>query len=187
MAKKTRIDIALLLPNLPDTADACIDRLRALLQAKEGVAAAHLLEEEVDRPDRICIHFDPDRLSLGDVRELARRAGVKLEARFGHLLRKSQPMHARQARTRCDRLQQVGGVLEAAISPDGVVRIEFDRDQIQENEVLAAASGLGLRLIDTEVRDKPEAAEAERREGGKEGHEHGGVLGKGSRLQAGIG
>jgi Cd2+/Zn2+-exporting ATPase len=172
----------LLLPNVPDTRDACVVRLRDLLEAKEGIDATHLLEAEGERPDRVCVHFDPSRLSLGEVRELARRAGAQLEHRFGHLLLKTLPMHARQARTRSERLEQVDGVLEATFSPDGVVRIEFDREQVGAEEALAAVRRLGVRLVEEKRRRKPEVAEPERPEAERAEHEHGGVLGENSEL-----
>jgi Cd2+/Zn2+-exporting ATPase len=119
--EKTRIDILLVLPSVPDVRDACIGRLRDLLEAKEGIDAAHVLEANAKQPDRICIHFNPNRMSLGQVRELARRAGAQLESRYGHIVRKSRPMHARLARSKSERLGQLDAVVEASVSPDGVV------------------------------------------------------------------
>ena len=145
MVEKTRIEIALLLPNLPDRRDACVGRLGDLLMAKEGVDATHLIEPDALPPERICIHFDPDQLSLGEVRDLAHRAGAELAERFGHLLLNSPPMHVRRARTFGDRLEQIDGVLEAVVSPEGAVRIEFDRTEISEDQIRAAARKLGVR------------------------------------------
>ncbi len=42
MTVKTRIEIALLLPAVPDARDACVQRLGDLLRANDGIEAAHL-------------------------------------------------------------------------------------------------------------------------------------------------
>ena len=99
MTKKTRIEITLLLPTVPNARDACVTRLGDLLRVKEGIEAAHVPDMPGKEPGQICIHYDPDQLSIGEVRELARRAGAELDKRFGHLLLKSEPMHARRARS----------------------------------------------------------------------------------------
>lgn len=109
MTEKARIAIALLLPEVPDARDTCIRRLGDLLKATEGIDDAHLADIKNEGPDQICIHYDPARLSIGEVRALAHRAGVKLANRFGHLLLKTEPMHARQARTVEARARKIAG------------------------------------------------------------------------------
>ena len=80
----------------------------------------------------IARHHDPDQLSIGEVRQLAQRAGIELDKRFWHLLIDTKPMHARRARTVESRAKQIAGVLEAVASPAGVLRIEFDRLIVDE-------------------------------------------------------
>ncbi|HMP78694.1 MAG TPA: HAD-IC family P-type ATPase, partial [Pirellulaceae bacterium] len=176
MSERTKIDIALLLPTIPDARDACVLRLRNLLRAKEGIETAHLLSGSDTRAAQICIHFDPARFSVGEVRDLARRAGLELEQQFGHLLLKAEPMHARQARTVELRASQIAGVLDAAAAPTGVLRIEFDFNLTTEEALLAGVQKLGLRIIEvqkhrtlaepTEVTSKPIGKERERKPGG---------------------
>lgn len=124
MSERTTIDIALLLPTVPDARDACVLRLRNLLRVKKNIETAHLLSEKDTGTGQICIHYDPARFSLGEVRDLARRAGVELDRRFGHLLLKSEPMHARQARTVEFRASQIVGVLDADVSSQITCRQE---------------------------------------------------------------
>jgi len=146
MTEKTRIEIALLLPAVPDARDACVRRLGDLLKAKDGIEAAHLLDMTDKEAGKICIHYDLDRLSIGEVRDLARRAGAEIEERFGHLLLSSEPMYARQARTVEARARQIAGVLEAAVSPAGVLRIEFDRELTNEEAIRSAVQKIGVLL-----------------------------------------
>jgi Zn2+/Cd2+-exporting ATPase len=184
MIEKTRIELALLLPSVPDARDACVRRLGDLLSANEGVEAAHVLDVNGERPDQFCIHYDPDRLSIGDVRALAHRAGVELDQRFGHLLLQTEPMHARQARTVESRAKQVTGVLDAAASPVGVLRIEFDRQIADEAAIRTAVQKIGVRILEAETRPThTEPSEAGGTPAGKEHeHAHGGLFGERTEL-----
>jgi Zn2+/Cd2+-exporting ATPase len=184
MSEKTRIEIALVLPAVPDARDACIQRLADLLKAKEGIEAAHLPDMKEKEPGQICIHYDPNRLSIGEVRELAKRAGAELDRRFGHLLLKSEAMHARQARTVESRMRQIAGVLEAAASPAGVLRIEFDRHATEERAIRAGLEKIGVRNIEEEKKRTPaEPTEAGGKPAAKEHeHEHGGLFGERTEL-----
>lgn len=184
MSEKTRIEIDLVLPAVPDARDACFRRLTDLLKAKEGIEAAHVADTKGVGKDQICIHYDPDRLSLGEVRELAKRAGAELDRRFGHLLLKSEPMHASQARTVESRARQIAGVLEAAASPAGVLRIEFDRQATDEEAIRGQVQKFGVRNVEKEKKRTPaELTEAGRKPAGKEHeHEHGGLLGERTEL-----
>lgn len=186
MTEKTRIEIALLLPAVPDARDACVQRLADLLKSKDGIETAHVPEAAGESSGQLCIHYDPERLSIGQVRELARRAGAELEQRFGHVLLKSEPMHARQARSVESRARQIAGVLEAAASPAGVLRFEFDRQATDEGAIRAALQKIGVRTIDEPKKPTPaKPSEAGLQPEGKEHeheHDHGGLFGAKTEL-----
>jgi Cd2+/Zn2+-exporting ATPase len=182
MAEKMRIEIALLLPAVPDARDACVKRLADLLKTREGIETAHVADGEDKGAGQICVHYDPDRLSIGEVRDLARKVGAELDKRFGHLLLKAEPMHARQARTVEERARHIAGVLDAAASPAGMLRIEFDRQATNENAIRASVQKMGTRII-VEKTMSAEPSEAGHKTGGKEHeHEHGGVFGEKTEL-----
>ncbi|WP_442508824.1 heavy metal translocating P-type ATPase [Novipirellula sp. SH528] len=132
---KQKIELQFLLPSIPDSSDHCVERLANLLQAKAGIDLAHLLKSNGDGPDQICIHYDPSVVSTGQVRELARRAGVELDQRYGHWITKSPAIHARRASAIESRLGRIDGVLEAVMSPDGTVRAEYDRTKTNESTI----------------------------------------------------
>lgn len=184
MTEKTTIEIALLLPDVLDARDGCVQRLGDLLRANEGIETAHLSEINGKEPGQICIHYNPARLSIGEVRDLALRAGLDLDRRFGHLLLKSEPMHARRARTVELRARQIMGVLDVSVSPTGVLRIEFDREMITEETLLAGVQKLGLRMIEVQKRRAlAEPTEVASKAVGKEHtHAHGGLLGERTEL-----
>ncbi|NQV26754.1 MAG: cadmium-translocating P-type ATPase [Rhodopirellula sp.] len=184
MTEKTRIEIALLLPAVPDARDACVKRLRDLLKANDGVEAVHLADTNGQESAQICIHYDPDRLSIGDIRNLAHRAGVELDQRFGHLLLKTETMHARRAQMVESRVRQIPGVSEAVASAAGVLRIEFSREAADEAGIRAGVRKLGVQIIDSQkYQTVTEPIEAERRTVGKElEHTRGGLFGERTEL-----
>lgn len=184
MPEKTRIQIALLLPAVPYARDACMTRLGDLLSANAGIEAAHLTDTGSDGPGEICIHYDPKQLSVGQVRELARRAGLELEQRFGHLLFKTKPMHARRSQMVESRARRIHGVTEAAASPAGVITIEFDRQATDEEAIRAGVRKLGVRFIESQTeRPFTEPTEAETNAPGKRhDHSRGGLFGERTEL-----
>lgn len=86
MIEKTKIELSLLLPSGADTPDACVERLWDLLKGKDGIESIHLVEHTDQGHEEICIHYDPNRLTIHEVRDLAERAGAEIDNRFGHVL-----------------------------------------------------------------------------------------------------
>jgi len=182
MPEKIKIELALLLPAVPDARDACVQRLSDLLKGKDGIESAHLVNHTDRGQNEICIHYDPSRLSMGEVRDLARRAGAELDKRFGHVLLNSETMYAKQALTVEARAKLMTGVLEAAVSPSGVVRIEFDRQATNEHSILAGLKSLGVRISDTKTKlPQDEAFKADVEPHAKE-HAHAGMFGERTEL-----
>ena len=97
MAEKTKLKIELLLPDIDNADDRCVQRLTDLLATKKGVGRVHLdtREQEVGK---ICVHFDPTIITVGEVRQFAMQAGVDLANRYGHILVEVGTMTARHAR-----------------------------------------------------------------------------------------
>ena len=196
MTEKLRIDIRVLLPDLPDARDQCVIRLRELIEAKEGVDAAHLLEGREGGPEQMCIHYDPDQISLGGVRELARRAGGRLSEQFGHLLLKTEPVHSRRARTLSARLQRLEGILEAEMTADGVVRVEFDRQRTDAGTIRSALQEIRQYPVREFAYDRqgrapavtpgPGRSKEHRHEPRESGHKHEAVEGEHEHAHGGI-
>ena len=81
-----RLDLALVLPGVPDAADACVGRLLDELGGLPGVARAHVLPAESDAPPTLCIHHDPRRLDFDRLCRMVLAAGARLTDRYGHLV-----------------------------------------------------------------------------------------------------
>ncbi|WP_404309671.1 heavy metal translocating P-type ATPase [Neorhodopirellula lusitana] len=184
--RKEKIELNLVLPTVKDADDSCIRRLAELLQSKVGIDAAHSIKPSDESPGQICVHYDPSVISTGEVRELVRRAGAELDQRYGHWHKRVGPMHAGRASAVESRLARIDGVIEAVVSPDGAVRVEFDRQTTD-------ASTIARALDDWSSSELKEHDEHEGHRHDDEGHEddhdhaghdhaHGGIFGPKSEL-----
>ena len=184
MSEKMQIEISLVLPSVPDKRGACIQRFVNMLESKEGIESTHIRGTVEKGADQFCIHFNPQELSVGEVRKLAIRAGAELERRFGYLVLKIDPIHIRQARSLELEAMRINGVLEAAVSPVGLVRIEFDRRTIDEKSIQSELRNVGVLSIkdsDSAIPSEPVGAEPiVANETGD--NEHGGAFGERTEL-----
>ncbi|AUX68440.1 heavy metal translocating P-type ATPase [Porphyrobacter sp. HT-58-2] len=147
MNDKLELDIPVLLPDLPDAADACLDRLLATLTKREGVERAHVICVDDDTPAALCIHFDAAKLPLPRLREIVRAAGAEITERYGHAIWQATGInHERRARTISAALCALPGVVQASASSGGSVRVEYDRRETTEEEVLSALRKLKVGI-----------------------------------------
>ena len=135
----TRLDLEVLLPDLPDARDACVARLESLIGTERGIVRAHAMTP-AGGPNGLCLHYDPDVVTLAQVERVARSAGGRLAERYGHAL---IPLHAitgEDASRRIeDGIRSLPGVVEASVNLAGqVARVEFDRTATSEERLAAA-------------------------------------------------
>ncbi|QDV47542.1 putative cadmium-transporting ATPase [Stieleria neptunia] len=167
---KVKIELSFLLPGVPDARDECVERIRERLREHTGIDDAHISAADESQPDRLCIHFNPDAMSVADVRRIARQEGAKLEERYGHFVTCIEAMHARRASAIESRLGRVDGVLEAVVTPDGALRVEYDREVTSEGRIATA------------LREWSRQTEQPRDDHAGHDHAHGGIFGPKSEL-----
>ncbi len=166
MTTKTKLDLKLVLPDVRSQHDACLARLQDLLQAKRGIERSHVVETGDRRAGELCVHFDQDLVPLQDLRNFAQQAGLQLQASYGHLQTDIEPLPERRAKQLARSLLNEGGILEAVVSGDGAVRVEFNREQIDDKGVRSHIE----RLSGTAVHADDET------------HTHGGIFGERTEL-----
>ena len=178
--ERVQIELPILLPDILDEKDRCIQRLVEHLRGRPGIEKVHVKE---GHPARLCIHYQPDLISLNQVRALAQQSGAGVTQRFRHrLLQVKNIRHQRHARRVEEALQKLKGVVEAAVSATGVIRLEWDRQQTSEAEILRVIEKSGLKLVD------PMEGSREKEHGNeKHDHAHGGFLGENTELYFAIG
>ena len=94
-------------------------------------------------PPELCIHYDPNVISLGKVRVVAGAVGAVLTDRIGYLLLGTDAMHARTARSLKSKLEHILGVVEAEVNAGGTIRLEFDQVLVHEDALRSTLSSLG--------------------------------------------
>jgi Cd2+/Zn2+-exporting ATPase len=147
MTEKTiELDIPLLLPGVEADDDACLIRLEAALQNQKGLQRAHL--ERDKRPVALCLHFDPDTLSLADVRRLAERAGASIAHRYHHELLPIEGMDCSDCVTVIEHgVGRLDGVLAVNVNYAAQkMRVEYDIQKINRSAIEKRMRGLGYTI-----------------------------------------
>ena len=160
----------------------------------------HVSEAADNGVPQLCFHYDPELISMDRVRSIARQTGASITEKIAHKLIEVEGIrHSRQARSIERNLSDLNGMIEASVSASGMVRVEFDRSQLDEATIIKALQKEGLDIPDTAVnaekylrsiketekpqKDQKSEKKPEHEEGDVE-HEyaHGGLFGKNTEL-----
>lgn len=178
MAETLRLDLPLLLPEVPDARDACVRRLTEGLESRDGVERAHIRNAEDGQHAELCIHYDPALLPIERIRRVAETFGAEITANFGHVVWQVGGLSdQRRARTVSERARRLPGVLEAEGNAKGPLRIEFDRTRTDEAAIRKALLAMGLSLEGAEPGATEKAGQAHDHD-----HAHGGIFGEKTEL-----
>jgi Cd2+/Zn2+-exporting ATPase len=145
MEGTAELDLQLVLPGLPSD-DACVDRLERALAAQRGVLRAHVDRENT--PITLCLHYDPDVLSLAEVERLGKRAGASIGERYRHEILTVDGMDCSDCALVIEHgLRRVDGILAAQASYAAqTVRVEYDGRKSSRAAIEARLRGLGYAL-----------------------------------------
>ncbi len=144
MTARVRLDLPILLPGIPDARDACVARLQAWIGEKQGIESVHVVQEDGAAP-LLCLHYDPERLALEEVRRAAARAGAEITARYGHAVLPFRAVGGEDASRRIESaLCGTTGVMTASANLAAQrVRIEFDQEQISLEQLRRELERMG--------------------------------------------
>lgn len=143
MSTRTRIDLPLLLPEVPDERDECVARLQAILQSEPGILHTHVVSE--GNSPKLCLHYDPSVVSLAQVNRQAHIAGARVTQEFGHAMFQIRAIDGEDAARRIEHtLLGTAGVLTASVSQAAQqARVEFDRARTSADQLAQVLSDLG--------------------------------------------
>jgi Cd2+/Zn2+-exporting ATPase len=180
--RTVEISIPLLLPEINSAADKCVHRLEQQLENHRGVLRAHVKHES--DPPCLCIHYDPDLVSLPAVKRIARSAGAELTEHYPH---ESIPFGGLDAADAADSLSEelnaLPGMLHAnANYAAGLAFVAYDREKLSREQIINTVRRLGATVplprgaprdataapvVEERLTPIPPATEAE--------HDHGGA------------
>jgi Zn2+/Cd2+-exporting ATPase len=147
MTEKLSLQLALVLPGVPDERDSCIQRLTDNLQA-QGLEKVHVVQQ--DGKPFLCLHYDPTRTALPQVRSMAEVAGAELSARYQHELMRIDGMDCSTCATVIEHaLGRLDGVLEASVSYAAErMRLEYDTEKVSRKSIVQRLAALGYGVLE---------------------------------------
>lgn len=147
MTEKLSLQLALVLPGVPDERDACVARLTEMLQV-QGLEKVHVVQQE-GKPV-LCLHYDPTKFDLLRVRRMTQAAGAQLSARYHHELMRIEGMDCSTCATVIEHaLLRLDGVLEASVSYAAErMRLEYDLDKVSRKAIVLRLEALGYQFVE---------------------------------------
>jgi Zn2+/Cd2+-exporting ATPase len=180
MSTTVRLNLPLILPSI-DANDRCVQVLTEQLRRFKGIEQAHVVEEQGEA--QLCLHYDPNRVSLGTVERLAYEAGAAIGDRYRHEQIPFVGLDAADsATTVTDALRRLPGMLHAQLNyAAGLAFVAYDSQALDRPRIEQALRSLGVRLIQSDgaaplpARPASARATSETREhvDGESGHDHG--------------
>jgi Cd2+/Zn2+-exporting ATPase len=147
LSEKTQVELSLLLPN-GNECDPCLDRLQQRMEAYRAIEVAHVDRE--NRTARLCVHYDPNLISLDYVRAIATEEGAHLEWRYRHEVLDVEGMDCADcAQTLENGIGRLDGVLWVSVNfAAGTLAVEYDTERIQRTAILSRIGALGYDVRD---------------------------------------
>lgn len=200
--EKTRINLDILLPEVPNERDECVNRMIKSLEYKRGIDKVHVVPEEGNNKAQLCFHYDPAAISINRIEQLAKIAGAEITEHYGHLLIEvSGVRHPRHARIIEAQIKSAKGILNASVSGTGFIQLEFDKEATSEEKIVQEIkkAGLGVNKVEdfhSHERIEPIAEKVEQEHehkhdeqdhqhdhaGHDHEHAHGGIFGERTEL-----
>jgi Cd2+/Zn2+-exporting ATPase len=145
--KNVEIELNLLLPEIPDEEDECLIRLEDALRERKGITHVHLVRE--NGTAQLCIHYNPNLISLKSVRETAVKAGASLSNRYRHEQIPFEGMDtADEALTLRTELERIPGMIHAQVNyAAGLAFVAYDTRVLQPETIAQTMEGMGVKPI----------------------------------------
>lgn len=196
---KTRINLDILLPEVPSERDECVSRIIKALEYKRGIEKVHVVPEDGNKKAQLCFHYDPAAISISKVEQLAKKAGAEITEQYGHLLIETsgvrQPRHARIIEAQ---LRKQKGIQSASVSGTGFIQLEFNKKVATEQDIVdqIEKAGLNVNRVEDFHTHEHKALEKEKEHchqheghdhdhdhaGHDHSHSHGGIFGEKTEL-----
>ena len=150
MEKTLQLEIPLLLPEVEDEKDDCIERLLERLENHRGIKKAHV--EHRNGEALFCLHFDPDHLSIEKVRRIAEQEGTAISDRYRHRTVHITGMDCGDCAGSIEHiLGRMEGILNVSVNyATEKMWVEFDSKTITYKQIVEKIRQLGYRVAEEE-------------------------------------
>ena len=125
-----------------DDCEHCLGELQRVLSVRTGIEKVHLTSE----PPKLCLHFDPDLVTVSAVERMARDVGGEMQGRFHHQRFRILGTHSADfSRSLEHQLSEKQGVLHANVnSASSIVSIAYDSDCLNVDELESILNRSGV-------------------------------------------
>ena len=146
MEKTIELEIPILLPGIESEKDECLARLEESLQNQKGIRRAHL--ERDKSPVDLCLHYDPNLLTLEQVRRIAERAGAQIVNRYVHISVPIENMDCSDCSLVIEHsIGRMEGVLNVNVNyPAEKMWVEFDNQKVNRVAIEKRVRSLGYKI-----------------------------------------
>ncbi|WP_423147358.1 heavy metal translocating P-type ATPase [Rubrolithibacter danxiaensis] len=166
--EKIKIDLDILLPDVPDERDQCVKRIIEKVGEQKGIEEVHVIPANPQTKAQLCFHYDPDRISIKQVRFIAEKQGAEISAQFQHLLIDvGGILEINQANVLENKLKRFPGIAEVSVSATGNTRIEYDQTLTGKDQIFGFIEEKGFK-----VNSIWHLAKHEHDETGEHNHDH---------------
>ena len=146
MENTVQLEVSLLLPEVEDERDQCVERLLERVSRHRGIDRAH-----VDRKnDRVyfCLHYDPNLVTLRQVRRWAEQAGAEVAGRYGHETMTIRNMDCGDCAASIEHIfGRMEGVLSVSVNYAAEkMRIEYDSRRLRHKDIVKRLATLGYAV-----------------------------------------
>ena len=134
MIAKRKIEIGLLLPENGDCAD-CVQRLQTALHPHKGIEDAHI--DQSGDPPLLCLHYDPNIVSLAEVERHAHQEGISIQQRYRHRNLRVKGMDCIDCASKLEKgMCRLDGVLHCAVDFAAAnMRVEYDVEEVDQTDI----------------------------------------------------
>lgn len=81
--EKARLELCVILPSAANECDRCLARLQDLLGDRPEIALTHVKPSADGHAPELCLHYDPEAVTLPQLERWVKAAGSEVEARYG--------------------------------------------------------------------------------------------------------
>lgn len=154
MTQNIQLNLSLLVPSM-DADDSCVNRLTTILEQQKGIEQAHIVRDNGHA--ELCLHYDPNLVSLAQVERFAHDSGAQVSDRYRH---EQIPFVGLTSADSADvitgQLQKLPGMLHANVNyAAGLASVAYDNEHIQRSAIEQAIRRMGARIVATSVSALP--------------------------------
>lgn len=153
-----QLDLPVVLPGVDSEDDGCIGRLETRLREQTGIRSVHFDKNDLGQ-SVLCLHYDPNLVTLEKLERMARDTGTAITDRFRHETLSVKGMDCASCAASIEHVvAKVEGVTHVRVNyPTEKLKVEYDSESTNRAAIVRAVSKLGYRVpgASATVRAKP--------------------------------